>query len=205
MATGALNKAALAKAERDLATYRRFLPALDLKRQQLMAEREKARDALASLRASEASLAAEAGARLPMLADRSVDIAGLVALEGVEVGEENVVGTRLPVLKDARVRVLPYSPFARPHWVDAAAEAVSEAVVLKVRVRIAEERLARLEEAVRTVTQRVNLFDKVLIPRTEAEIRRIRVFLGDAEKAAVVRSKIAKRKHAAAAAGEGAR
>ena len=49
----------------------------------------------------------------------------------------------------------------------------------------------------RKVTQRVNLFEKVLIPRTREQIRRIRIYLSDAERAAVVRSKIAKRKHAA--------
>jgi V/A-type H+-transporting ATPase subunit D len=75
---------------------------------------------------------------------------------------------------------------------------LEEAVRLKVEVEVAEERLARLEAAVKTVTQRVNLFEKVLIPRTEARIKRIRIVLGDAEKAAVVRSKIAKRKHAEA-------
>ncbi len=49
----------------------------------------------------------------------------------------------------------------------------------------------------RTVTQRVNLFDKVLIPQTRENIKRIRIALSDAERAAVVRSKIAKKKRAA--------
>jgi V/A-type H+-transporting ATPase subunit D len=55
-----------------------------------------------------------------------------------------------------------------------------------------------LDDAVHKVTQRVNLFEKVLIPRTREHIRRIRIYLADAERAAVVRSKIAKRKRAAA-------
>jgi V/A-type H+-transporting ATPase subunit D len=50
------------------------------------------------------------------------------------------------------------------------------------------------------VTQRVNLFDKVLIPQAEANIRRILVYLGDAERAAVVGAKIAKGKREAGAA-----
>jgi V/A-type H+-transporting ATPase subunit D len=51
-----------------------------------------------------------------------------------------------------------------------------------------------LGEAVRKITQRVNLFEKVLIPTTEKNILRIRIYLGDAERAAVVRSKIVKTK-----------
>ena len=63
--------------------------------------------------------------------------------------------------------------------------------------QVERRRLALLDEAVRKVTQRVNLFEKVLIPRTKEHIRKIRIYLSDAERAAVVRSKIAKRKHAA--------
>ena len=58
----------------------------------------------------------------------------------------------------------------------------------------ARERLALLEAAVVKITQRVNLFDKVLVPQTLDNIRRINVFLGDAERSAVVGAKIAKRK-----------
>ena len=60
-----------------------------------------------------------------------------------------------------------------------------------------QRRGALLDAALRKVTQRVNLFEKVLIPRARDNIRRIRIYLGDAERAAVVRSKIAKRKRAA--------
>jgi V/A-type H+-transporting ATPase subunit D len=52
------------------------------------------------------------------------------------------------------------------------------------------------------VTQRVNLFEKVLIPRARKSIQRIRVYLSDEERAAVVRSKIAKRKQATMAGGK---
>ena len=40
----------------------------------------------------------------------------------------------------------------------------------------------------------LNLFEKVKIPETKANIKRINVFLGDEQVAAVVRSKISKRK-----------
>ena len=57
---------------------------------------------------------------------------------------------------------------------------------LRIRVQVEERRLTLLDAAIKTVTQRVNLFDKVLIPRTRENIRRIRISLSDAERAAVV-------------------
>jgi V/A-type H+-transporting ATPase subunit D len=59
---------------------------------------------------------------------------------------------------------------------------------------VADQRVERFEHATRRITQRVNLFEKVLIPRAEENIRRIVIFLSDQERAAVVRSKIAKGK-----------
>jgi V/A-type H+-transporting ATPase subunit D len=64
----------------------------------------------------------------------------------------------------------------------------------RVRIRIAEQRVAILETAVRRITQRVNLFEKILIPTAKKNIQRIRIYLGDAERAAVVTSKLAKQK-----------
>ena len=51
-----------------------------------------------------------------------------------------------------------------------------------------------------STTQRVNLFEKVKIPECMENIRKIQIYLGDATTAAVVRSKIAKRKMQEAAA-----
>ncbi len=65
---------------------------------------------------------------------------------------------------------------------------------LRVRVQVEQRRLGLLEAAVRRVTQRVNLFDKVLIPRTRDNIKRIKVYLADNERAGVVRAKLAKKR-----------
>jgi V/A-type H+-transporting ATPase subunit D len=51
-----------------------------------------------------------------------------------------------------------------------------------------------LAEELRLTSQRVNLFEKVMIPRTLDNIRVIRIALGDAQTAAVARAKLAKNK-----------
>lgn len=187
-----LNKSALHKAERQLRTYQRFLPSLDLKRKQLIAERAKARQALRETGNRLTELDIIIASELPMLADHEVGLEHLVTIAGNEMSEENVLGICLPVLKQVHLKRRTYSFLIRPHWVDRVQELMAEALTLRLRMQVQQERQRRLERAVRKITQRVNLFDKVLIPRARENIRRIGIFLADGERAAVVRAKIAK-------------
>jgi V/A-type H+-transporting ATPase subunit D len=194
MARLALNKSSLQKERRKLANFERFLPSLDLKRRQLMVERAKA---LVELQQAEAALEQfldGIGEILPMLANREVDLTDLVQVSGLTHDVENVVGTRLPRLTGFDVELKQYSRLGRPQWVDGVAARLKECVALSLRVRFGRRRLEILQVAVRRITQRVNLFEKVLIPKTRASIKYIRIYLGDAERAAVVRSKVAKKK-----------
>ncbi len=198
MARLSLNKAQLAREMTDLAMYRRFLPSLDLKRQQLMAERKKLEVRFAEIEAGIAERITTIGTEIPMLANKEIDLSGLAKLKSVKVGEVNIVGQRLPILEAIDVEIVPYGYLMRPHWVDLVAERLKEVLRLKIEARITERQLQLLAKAITKVTQRVNLFDKVLIPKTRANMRRIQIALGDMERAAVVTSKIAKRKREAA-------
>lgn len=194
MARLALSKSELARQTRQLKTYERFLPSLDMKRKQLMAERARARSQLLETEQRIREQWQRVQEQLPMLSNREVDLDGLVCLDGVDLERENLVGVMLPVVADVRLKVREYGLLAKPHWVDNLVEELGEALRLRVQRDVQQRRVALLEEAVRKVTQRVNLFDKVLIPRTRSNIERIRIHLSDAERAAVVRSKIAKGK-----------
>ena len=193
----ALNKTALNRETRQLKTYERFLPSLDLKRKQLIAERNSARRLLRATQDEADRIESEAGERIPMAADERLDLRNIVSVQDVSIGEENVVGLRLPILKDVRLARVEYSLLARPHWVDTLVSILDELLRLRVTMQIQARRLEILEAAVRKITQRVNLFDKVLIPKTRDNIRRIRISLADSERAAVVNAKIAKRKRQA--------
>jgi len=190
----ALNKSSLSREKGGLETYQRFLPSLDLKRRQLIAERVKAQRELAKAEASIVEHTKTIGRAIPMLANLHVPLENLVRLDQLEVGEENILGARLPYLKDVRVTVQEYGFMVMPHWVDRYVEVMQEVIKLRAREHVARLRFSVLETAVRKVTQRVNLFEKVLIPKSKGNIKRIQVFLSDADRAAVVRSKIAKAK-----------
>ncbi|HKJ00145.1 MAG TPA: V-type ATP synthase subunit D [bacterium] len=196
MAKLALNKTALKRERDQLQLCNRVLPPLDMKRRQLTAELRRARAALAAEQDRYAEALAQARAQLPMLAHGTPELAGLVRLQGVRTVEQNLVGVRLPMLEGVDFAVSDYALLTSQPWLELYVERIQAAVTLRARLAVDEERVRRLDRAVRRVTQRVNLFEKVLIPTIRRNIRRIQAFLADAERAAVVRSKIAKAMHA---------
>jgi len=190
MAKVALNKSALHKQREELRLYERLLPSLDLKRMQLTGELKRAKDSHAREQAEVEREKDRIAGQLPMLANREIDLSGLVRVESVQMEEENVVGVKLPVLMGVMFTLHEYSMLAKPHWVDVVVDQLQRMVELRARVQVAQERVRRLERAVRRITQRVNLFEKVLIPAAKENIKYIQTFLADSERAAVVRSKL---------------
>lgn len=189
-----LNKSSL-KSERDrLKTFQRFLPSLDLKRQQLMVEFKRAQRVLKAVQQEIEDEMASLEGLLALLGATAMELPNYVEVRTATIEEENVVGVKLPILGGVEYRVEEYSTLAKPFWVDTLVEQMQKMVGLRVREQVDQERVRRLDEAVRKITQRVNLFEKVLIPNTQKNIHRICIFLGDAERAAVVRSKIVKAK-----------
>ena len=194
MARLALNKSSLTRQISQLKSYKEYLPSLDLKRRQLIAEKAKARARVNEIKTKVDALNPLIEQNIPMLSNTEIELTDLVTVTDVQCGKENIVGTWLPTLSKVDMDVRDYALLGKPHWVDRLVELLKTALHLHIEQQVAEQRLNLLEKAVRTITQRVNLFDKVLIPRTQTNIKKIQVFLSDGERAAVVRSKIAKAK-----------
>ncbi len=197
MAKLKLSKNALQQQQQQLKLYRKLLPSLDLKRRQLTVEAQRARAERDAAVAAAETLDAQIGQELPMLADPELNLTGLVQMTGYRVVEQNVVGTRLPMLEHVEFRVAEVSRLGTPAWVDILVQRLKDAAEARVRSQIAGQRVEILQQAVRRITQRVNLFEKILIPTAQKNIQRIRIFLGDTERAAVVTSKLAKAKQVA--------
>ena len=191
-----LSKSALQQERSQLKLYEKTLPSLDLKRRQLTVELAKARKAHIDTQLAVEKLETTIGQQLPMLANPDIEVNGLVEMTDFELGEENVVGVRLPILTSIHCTVADYSLLAKPAWVDVLVQRLRDVAELRTQVLVNAERVRILTLQEKRVTQRVNLFDKILIPTAKSNIQRIQIFLGDAERAAVVRSKIAKRKQA---------
>ena len=192
----ALSKSSLQHRRDELRLFQRFLPSLELKRQQLTGEYKKAAEALAQAERRAARASGALPALLPFLARAGERLSAIVRVRRVELGEEDLLGLRLPTLRAVEFDVAPYSLLATPFWFDDAVACLKETATERLRLRVYRERVARMAGAVRRVSQRVNLFEKVLIPGAERDIAHIRIFLSDIERAAVVTSKISKAKRA---------
>ena len=193
MAKLSLNKSTLSDLIKQLKTYQNFLPSLDLKRKQLLSEQEKARKELRELDHRLEALNPMVEKQIPMLGYKQVDLRGIVRVTKAEILEENVMGLRLPKLGKIEIKVSEYPFLGKPHWVDRVVQLLKQAIEIRMLRQVMEQRLESLAASAKVVSQRVNLFEKVLIPKAEANIQRIRISLSDAERDSIVRAKIAKR------------
>ena len=176
MARFALNKSSLQQQREKLRLFERFLPSLELKRQQLTAEYKKAVQLLGEAERGEEQANRSLPGVLPILGASPMKLSGLVRVRRLDVGEEDVLGLRLPVLRAVEFDEAAYSLLATPFWIDDLVACLKNTAVYRIRLQVYRERAARLREAVRHVSQRVNLFEKVLIPDARRNIAHIRIF-----------------------------
>jgi V/A-type H+/Na+-transporting ATPase subunit D len=196
MATISLSKSSLQQQRDKLRLFERFLPSLDLKRQQLTAEHKTAMQVLVEAEQGAGKASRSLTGLLPILGSATMKLSGLVRIRRIDIGEEDVLGVRLPALRAVQFDTADYSLLATPFWIDDLVTCLQEVATYRVRLHVYRERVARMQAAVRRITQRVNLFEKVLIPNAKRDIARIQIFLSDVGRAAVVTSKIAKGKRA---------
>jgi V/A-type H+-transporting ATPase subunit D len=190
------------KAQRDaLKRYRRYLPTLQLKKQQLQMEIRGVDQRVAEKKAEEETARGMLADWVKLYSDPLDYLAGL-QVESIEVEPGNIAGVAVRTLKEIRFRRTPPDLWATPVWLDEGLATLETLFRLRIERRLLEETLRLLAEELRTTSQRVNLFEKVKIPECAENIRRIRIFLGDENTSAVVRSKIAKGKSVKKAAAE---
>ncbi|HOT03635.1 MAG TPA: V-type ATP synthase subunit D [Methanolinea sp.] len=190
------------KRQRDaLRQFERYLPTLQLKKQQIQLEILHHQSILKGAE-DELSRKMKAAMEWSALLAEDPGIGRWLVPENVVRGKKNVAGVDLPVFERAEFETAMYDLFLEPLWIDRGIEALREIVSLQEEIRILEEGISILNHELRITTQRVNLFEKVKIPEAKEAIRLIKIHLGDQMTNAVGRSKIAKKKIEAAAAME---
>jgi len=123
-----------------------------------------------------------------------IDISPYIKPKEVTKRYENIAGAEVPYLESCTFEPLEYDLFETPAWLEGALLFLQQMQKALIALDIAKEKLHILEKELREVSIRVNLFEKILIPRCENNIRKIKVFLGDVQLAAVCQAKVAKRK-----------
>jgi len=193
MAKIKLTKNELKKQKDALKMYQRYLPTLMLKKQQLQMEIRNTESRIRTLLAEKDRVTAQFKSWIAVFGEQGYFTQDILSVTALRVETGNIAGVEIPVFKGADFEVQPYDLLRTPLWLDTAIERMRQVLLLDLEAKTLEEQQRRLERELRTTTQRVNLFEKVKIPETKANIKKIRVYLGDQQTAAVVRGKIAKR------------
>ena len=187
------------KAQGDaLKRYQRFLPMLQLKKQQLQLEIAAITARLEAVAREADALQAAAEAWVALFSDGDLP-ASLVTLEAVDTDKGNIAGVVIPLYRGIRTRREALDLFATPAWYDDAQALVEAHLALAAQARILAEQRRLITQELTTTSQRVNLFEKIKIPACRENIRIIRIHLGDEQTAGVARGKLAKKRGGAAA------
>jgi len=198
MAKIKLTKNELKKQKDALKMYKRYLPTLQLKKQQLQMEIRHIEAKADEVQRTRDELYRALAAWIAVFGEiqelRRDDGSWLIAPKRVITDMGNIAGVAIPVFVDAEFAVEDYDLFVKPLWIDAAIEQLKRILLLDIEIAVLKEQIEKLSQELRITSQRVNLFEKVKIPETTENIRKIRIYLGDQQTAQVVRGKIAKRK-----------
>ncbi|MCI4625571.1 MAG: V-type ATP synthase subunit D [Candidatus Magnetoovum sp. WYHC-5] len=195
MATVKLNKTELKRQKETLEQLNKYLPTLQLKKQQLQIELEAAALEIKAIDKQITAIIKDMEPWAALFTEYAmVDFKRALNYTAIDRESINTAGVDVPVFKAIHFPTLEYSFFITPTWVDEAIDKLRELVTFKQKRRIIEEKRSILADELRKTTIKVNLFEKRMIPQCRENIRIIKVFLGDMEIASICNAKIAKAK-----------
>ncbi|MDR1894678.1 MAG: V-type ATP synthase subunit D [Spirochaetales bacterium] len=190
-----------------LKRFQRYLPTLMLKKQQLQLVIRQVEQKVVEKEAEIASMEGRLSEWIGVFGETeawesqggdspfSGDALGsLIRIKNLRRGRGNIAGVDIPVFDGLDYEPVDYDLFLSPLWVDQALVLLKEAAALNAEIAVLREQKDLLGRELKVTTQRVNLFEKVKIPETRESIRKIGIYLGDQQTAAVVRGKMAKSK-----------
>ena len=188
------------KVQKDrLKQFQRYLPTLQLKKQQLQAVVMQVTVQLEQVARQRQAAVAGLDDWVAVFAENDSfpaekRLETLIRPRHVVCGEQNIAGVVVPVFQELSFEDIQYDVADYPLWVDTAAVRLREIARLDALEKTLRRQVELLEQELRATAQRVNLFEKVKIPEAKENIRVIGIYLGDQQTSAVVRGKIAKKK-----------
>ncbi len=193
MAQVKLTKNEIKKQKDALKRYQRYLPTLQLKKQQLQMVLRQIELQKKELQDQRDDLYSNIQQWIQVFGEE-VDVAALIEIDTIVTESGNIAGIDIPVFKELTFKDSQYDLFLYSLWVDRGVEGLKGVLALDAELFILQRQYELISQELRTTSQRVNLFEKVKIPETKENIRRIQIYLGDQQTAAVVRGKISKGK-----------
>ena len=188
------------KVQKDrLKQFQRYLPTLQLKKQQLQSVVMQVTAQLEKVEAERLKIVDGLDGWIAVFAENGsfpegMRLDSLIRPKDVVCRDHNIAGVIVPVFEELTFEEISYDVADYPLWVDTAVVTLREIARLDALVKTLRTQVELLERELRSTAQRVNLFEKVKIPEARENIRVIGIYLGDQQTSAVVRGKIAKKK-----------
>lgn len=194
-----LTKNELKNQKDSLKQFERYLPTLQMKKQQLQLVIRKIQQELDEKAVEREKMIGNLDDWVAVFAENKLfnselRLENIVLPEKVVQGTENIAGVYIPVFRDLSFKKIEYNVEDYPLWVDTAVIKLREIARLDALVKTLKTQVELLDKELRTTSQRVNLFEKVKIPEAKENIRVIGIYIGDQQTSSVVRGKIAKKK-----------
>ncbi len=182
-----------------LKQFNRYLPTLQLKKQQLQIVIRQCQAEIIKLREDQKKAIKGIDSWVGVFSQNAEfsdekNIINLIHVKEIVLEKGNIAGVVVPIFKALVFDEIHYNLYEYPLWVDRAIRTLEDIAKFDALIKVLEERIRLLENELRVTTQRVNLFEKVKIPETKENIRVIGIYLQDQQTSAVVRGKIAKKK-----------
>ena len=171
----------------------KYLPTLQLKKALLQVEVTKVEKDIKSLEShyNEEKKKVSLYAKLLTHLD-AYDLKDYIEIDSIIVVYESIAGIEVPTLQELKFKEVKKAIMYEPFWLDSMVEYLRTLKLAYQKIVIAKEKRDLLVQELRTVSIRVNLFEKRLIPQDEDHIRKIKAFLGDLEIAQIAIGKVTK-------------
>jgi len=193
MASIKLTKNELKSQKDSLKRFQRYLPTLILKKQQLQMVIRQVEVKIKEVENQRDELYSSLQVWIAVYGEK-LDLSALIKIKTIDKDIGNIAGVDIPVFRELTFKTVIYDLFNLPLWVDKGLSAIKDMAAFDAEIEVLKEQIELLGNELRVTTQRVNLFEKVKIPDTKENIRKIQIYLGDQQTAAVVRGKMAKNK-----------
>lgn len=187
-------KKAMREQQRKLAQLQTYLPTLKLKKKLLQYEVSNCHGVIDELLKKYQEIGHEVDNFSSLFSQSESVILRYAKVQHVEKIYENIAGVEIPKFLGVKFSEDNYSLFDTPIWTDSALEQLRLLIIVKQNMNVEEEKKRALLKELSEVSIRVNLFEKILIPRTIGNIKKIAIFIGDQELGAVAQAKVAKSK-----------
>ena len=173
------------KVQKDrLKQFQRYLPTLQLKKQQLQSVVMQVTAQLEKVEAERLKIVDGLDGWIAVFAENGsfpegMRLDSLIRPKDVVCRDHNIAGVIVPVFEELTFEEISYDVADYPLWVDTAVVTLREIARLDALVKTLRTQVELLERELRSTAQRVNLFEKVKIPEARENIRVIGIYLGD--------------------------